>query len=146
MCAICWPGSSRIPDYSHPINTLDVDCCDDHGLSFDLLIDGKFIGLYLKDENGGIPYWLLTEGLPRWSPEETDSDVSVCLVTVCTCGEAGCGHSRCTVRTTEDAVIFEDFRGDVRGEARALRFVFSRADYERVLSLMTEKARAYRTG
>ena len=56
---------------------------------------------------------MLDQGLPLCWGREKDSDEDVREVTVCSCGEDGCGHSRCRVRVDGDTVIFEDFAGEV---------------------------------
>lgn len=114
------------------MNTLTVQFSEDewYGASVVLLVDGRPIADWLEDGNYGIPVWLLEHGLPLWWGIEEDSDEDVREVTVCSCGEDGCGHSRCRVRVDGDTVIFEDFAGDVAEAASGLRFVFPRAQYE----------------
>ena len=115
------------------MNTLTLQFSENewYGASVALLVDGRPMADWLKDGNYGIPVWLLEQGLPLWWGVEDDSDADVREVTVCSCGEDGCGHSRCRVRVEGDTVIFEDFAGDAaRTAPDGLRFVFPRAQYE----------------
>lgn len=54
--------------------------------------------------------------------------------------EAGCGHSRCTVRIEGDTVIFEDFAGDATRTAPKLRFAFPRNHYELFCKAISEQS------
>ncbi len=108
--------------------------------TYELVIDGKTLADWLDDGNEGIPFWLIEDGLPVWRAREDDLDTGVRIVTVCGCGEAGCGHSRCTVRVEGDTVIFEDFAGDATRTAPKLRFAFPRDHYELFCKAISEQS------
>lgn len=128
------------------MNTLSVEVSDENGLSFELLVDGQPISRWLVDGNEGIPYWIVDDGLPTLPPGEPSADPSIRIVSVCSCGEYGCGHSRCKVREEGDAIIFESFLGDVASSGRKAQFRFPRPQYEQVSRLISEQARARRAG
>ncbi|HRY49507.1 MAG TPA: hypothetical protein P5186_15765 [Candidatus Paceibacterota bacterium] len=113
----------------------------DNGLSFDLLVDGVALGEVLGDGNEGIPYWIVEDDLPHWPPHGTPRDPEYRIVTVCSCGEYGCGHTRCRVIKTADTVALRDFAGDVGADGAARVFTFSRSGYEQVVSEIVAEAR-----
>jgi hypothetical protein len=113
----------------------------DNGTSFDLLVDGVALGELLGDGNDGIPYWIVEDDLPYWPPHGTPRDPDYRIVTVCSCGEYGCGHSRCRVIKTADTVTLRDFAGDVGANGAARVFTFSRSDYDQVVSGIVAEAR-----
>ena len=107
------------------------------GLYFDLLVDGVPIQDLLHSGDAGIPYWLVQNGLPFYSPERGNIQNShIRLVAVCGCGEYDCGHTRCTVKRIDDRVVFEDFIGE-RDHARpSASFVFAAAEFDAVEKFM----------
>lgn len=100
---------------------------------FELLIDGIPMSTWLGDGNGGVPLALAREGLPRWSLVSPSAEPDIHIVTVCLCGEPGCGHSRCRVRRDGEGVVFEDFRGDVGPAEQALRLEVSAEQFDAVV-------------
>jgi hypothetical protein len=116
----------------------------DNGLSFDLLVDGVPLGEVLGDGNEGLPYWIVEDDLPYWPPHGTPRDPEYRIVTVCSCGEYGCGHTRCRVIRTADTVTLRDFAGDVPADAAARVLTFSRSDYDRVVSGIVAETRHWR--
>ena len=125
------------------MNTLDIEISTDDFPTFCLLVDGKPMADWLVDGNDEIPFWLVADGLPTWSYHKTSTDADVRIVTVCGCGEEGCGHSRCTVKREGDTVVFEDFQGDVGAEAQTLRLVFRQTDYDAVTRAINEAKDVY---
>jgi len=113
----------------------------ENGRSFDLLVDGVALGEVLGDGNVGIPYWIVVDDLPSWPPHGTLCDPDCRIVTVCSCGEYGCGHSRCRVIKTAETVTLRDFAGDVGDDGAARSFTFSRSDYDRVVRGIVAEAR-----
>ena len=121
------------------MNTLSVDVSNDNGLSFELLVDGKPMGEVLGDGNEGIPFWIVKHGLPTYPPTGESADSLIHIVSVCGCGEYGCGHSRCTIIQRESTVEFSGFEGDVGTKGAALRFEFPLSQYKAVCELISEK-------
>jgi hypothetical protein len=126
------------------MNSLALAVTPDNGLTFELIVDDKPISHWLADGNEGIPYWIVNEGLPTWPPHTAPQAQTQRIVSVCGCGEYGCGHSRCTVRTEGETVVFEDFAGDVASTGRKARFVFPREQYETVCRTINEQRSSYR--
>src|SRR6266576_3285781 len=127
------------------MNSLSYRSRADNGLSFELLVDGVPLGELLGDGNEGIPYWMVEDDLPYWPPHGTPRDLDYRIVTVCSCGEYGCGHSRCRIMRTDDSVIFREFTGDVGAKGLVQVFTFPRSDYEQtVRGIVTEAGRQKR--
>ena len=111
------------------MRALSYRSSSDNGLSFDLLVDGIPLGELLADGNEGIPYWIVEDDLPGWPSHGGSNDPSYRIVTGCSCGEYGCGHSRCRVIKTSDTVTFQEFTGDVGPNGIDHSFTFLRSDY-----------------
>ena len=126
------------------MNTLAVQVLQENGLSFELLVDGEPISKHLNDGNGGIPHWIVGDGLPTWPPTGTNADAAVRIVSVCGCGEYGCGHTRCAIRRDGEVVVFENFAGDVGSRGSGFRFVFPASEYDEVSSVMAERTLEYK--
>ena len=84
------------------------------------MVDDQPFGELLGDGNEGIPYWDVEDDLPYWPPHGEPRQADVRIVSVCSCGEYGCGHTRCRVEKTEDRVILRDFEGDVSKKGKPL--------------------------
>jgi hypothetical protein len=123
------------------MSTLAYRSSSDNGLSFDLLVDGVALGEVLGDGNEGLPYWIVEDDLPYWPPHGTPREPEYRIVTVCSCGEYGCGHTRCRVIKTSDTVTLRDFAGDVGADGAGRVFTFSRSGYEQVVSDIVAEAR-----
>lgn len=129
------------------MNTLTLKVSRDNwhgGPTYELVIDGRSLSDWLDDLNEGIPFWMAKQGLPVWRTRDDDTDRGGRIVTVCGCGEVGCGHSRCTIRSDGDTVIFEDFAGDAERTAPKLRFVFPRDQYEAFCKTISEQSAQYK--
>ena len=137
------PQLSAEADGRRRTNTLSIDIRDDLGLSFVLIVDGHPLGdLVSTLAESLIPYWLVEDGLPTLPPFwQAGVEPDVRIVAVCSCGEYGCGHTRCRVCSENDEVIFEDFENDVSDVGRTGRFVFERARYEEVVGELVTRAR-----
>jgi hypothetical protein len=126
------------------MNVLGYQADSANGLSFILLIDGAPLVQLIGSEDGPIPYWIVDYGIPGWPPLEAKqaplqgSDTRI--VSVCGCGEYGCGHSRCRVTYSEDRVVFDQFEGDCSAPRWPKTFTFDRQNYDRVMDEITQLA------
>lgn len=100
------------------------------GLCFELLIDGEPIEVILNSDEGGIPYWLIDNGLPRFSENTASNDVR--LVSVCGCGQYGCGHTRCDVVQDGKIVTLNNFIGEKNHQRPNRQFVFDAAQFKEI--------------
>jgi hypothetical protein len=129
------------------MNTLDYRETDRWGLSFELLVDGQPISALIGAWDTvspliDIPFWLIEDDLPSLpvDSEEYKPTLRILTVTSC-CGEYGCGHTRCQVLCQRDTVLFCDFAGAVRVQARKTVFQFSRRNYDTIIEAMVWRAR-----
>lgn len=118
---------------THTVSQLSCRQNDDNGLSFELLVDGVPLGDLVGAKDTCIPYWIFKDDLPTFPPHDADPDSDVRIVCVCSCGEYGCGHTRCRVVFEENVVVFRDFDSDVTPEGRKLEFRFELSDYRSVI-------------
>ncbi|MEA1051676.1 hypothetical protein U5801_17970 [Lamprobacter modestohalophilus] len=100
---------------------------------YELLVDGTPMAEWLHDGNSGVPLYLVNDGLPRWRSRSPDAESNICIVTVCECGEFGCGHSRCRIRRDGKRVVLEDFRGNVGEAGRVLQLEVSAEQFDSVV-------------
>ena len=107
------------------MNVLSYRTSDINGLSFDLLIDGESVHEIFASDTVGVPYWLLEGGLTPM----TIMDQQYHIVSVCDCGEAGCGVIACKVSEDGDEVTFNDFKF----MESDLSFKFSAENYHQIL-------------
>ena len=126
------------------MNTLDYRCTEDNGLSFELLVDGQPLGELVGARDKAIPYWIIEADLPTIPPHGAAHDPELRIVAVCSCGEYGCGHTRCRVIRSQGVVVFRDFELDCSPEGRLKEFTFSRANYEAVIATIVAKVRDLR--
>jgi hypothetical protein len=122
------------------MNTISFEVSEENGLSFELLVDGKPMGSILGDGNEGIPYWLAKDGLPTYPPSGATADPLLRIVSVCGCGEYGCGHSRCNVKQSDETVEFLEFTGDVGAKGKTLHFKFPLVQYQAVCEQIARQA------
>jgi hypothetical protein len=99
------------------------------------------LGRRVGARDTAIPYWIIEDDLPLL-PEVAGPEIRI--VTVCSCGEHGCGHTNCRVVHDREFVVFRDFDLDVSPEGRQQEFRFTRANYEAVVSAIVSAAREYR--
>jgi hypothetical protein len=126
------------------MNSLSYRCTDENGQSFELLVDGEPLGALVGARDNSIPYWIIIEGdLPHCPPRGVEPDPEVRIVTVCSCGEYGCGHTRCRVVSDIECVTFSEFDLDVSREGRAMVFRFTRTNYDAVVSGIARLAREF---
>jgi len=62
-------------DVRRDMSTLSYRFSPDNGLSFELLVDGAALGEVLADGNEGIPYWIVEDDLPYWTPHVGPRDL-----------------------------------------------------------------------
>jgi len=125
------------------LNALSFRQTDDNGLSFELLVDGKPFGASVGARDNAIPYWIIEDDLPHFPPHGEQRDPELRIIAVCTCGEYGCGHTRCRVIAEGDFVTFRDFDLDVSREGSKKVFWFPRLNYEAVVSELVRLSRGY---
>lgn len=131
------------------MNEIAVNVVDQNGKSFELVVDGKPLAEILNDGNDAIPYWIVEDDLPYFPPHGTPRQEGLHIVTVCSCGEYGCGHSHCRVTKTETEVTFDQFQCDRRREPETTRFIFNRKQFDAVVKMIvaeTEKEKRRTTG
>lgn len=126
------------------MSTLSYRCTQEHGLSFELLVDGQPLGLLVGSRDTAFPCWIVEDGLPSDSPNGTSDDPDVRIVCVCGCGEYGCSCTRCRVTREGDEVVFNEFDFDVTREGARKVFRFAAANYEAVCKDIAELARQQR--
>lgn len=114
------------------MDTLTLDVDEKGFLTFTLLINNQPLQKLLQDKNEGFPDWIVDQALPTWPPFDPTAEYRI--VTVCGCGEYGCGHSRCKIKEEDDCVVFYDFSGDVGQKGKNMQFTVSRTSYEVVMA------------
>jgi hypothetical protein len=128
------------------MNVLDYRTSDENGLSFELLVDGQPLGTLVGARDTMIPYWIIEDDLPYFPPHGPRHDSDVRIVTVCSCGEYGCGHTECRVIRGNDGVVFRDFDMDCTREGRLTQFTFFRENFDAVVGEIVAKARERKSG
>jgi hypothetical protein len=126
------------------MNTLGYRCIEDNGLSFELLVDGQPLGILVGAGDTAIPYWIVEGDLPYFPPNSATRDRDLRIVAVCSCGEYGCGHTRCRVVRSEQSVVFRDFDLNCNPGGRLKQLTFSKSNYESVVSEIVARARERR--
>lgn len=124
------------------MNNLTVVENLENGLSFELLVDGQPLSELLNDGNGPIPYWIAAHGIPTWPPSGPNIDKNTLIVTVCDCGEYGCGHSRCRISFDNGVVKFSHFAGDVGDRGKSISFSFPESQYIEVINKISKLAQS----
>ena len=121
----------------------------ENGLSFELLVDGQPLGMLIGARDTAIPYWIIKDDLPYLPPHGKQHDPEIRIVCVCSCGEYGCGHTRCRVVHEGDNVILRNFDVDVSREGSKKEFHFSLVNYKEVIAeivnLASQKQRLARS-
>ncbi len=126
------------------MNELAYRVVPENGLSFVLFVDGVPLAQAIGATGEAIPYWIVKHGIPGWPEWKAEpapmSGCDVRIVTVCACGEYGCGHTRCRVLYSEDRVTFDQFAGDPAETPSSARFTFERTNYDRVMDEISRLA------
>ncbi len=131
------------------MNTLDYRETNRWGLSFELLVDDQPISALIgswdtRSPIVDIPFWLIDDDLPTLSIGDEDYEPALRILTVTPCcGEYRCGYIRCRVLYKRHSVLFCDFAGLVRAQARKTVLQFSRWNYDMVIEAMVWRARDY---
>jgi hypothetical protein len=119
------------------MNTFGFRTTGDHGLSVELLMDGKSLVEFVHLGDSLIPYYYFEGDLPSgyWGGD----DPSIKVIGVCSCGEAGCGSAECRVIREGDTVVFRDFSSCVNPhvaekEKPKKEFRVSPANYDFVIA------------
>ena len=108
------------------MNKLDYRTRADDDLAFELLVDGESLARRVGAQDTWIPWWLFKSGLPRDGLDDI-------VVGVCSCGEPGCGSTRCDIDLGGDVVTLRRFDGDARGDGVTAVFQFRRANFDEVI-------------
>jgi hypothetical protein len=115
------------------MNTLSFRTSDQNVLSFELLVDGRPLGELVGARDWAFPFWIVVDDLPRFPPHGESREPESRIVCCCSCGEYGCGHTRCQVVRESDEVVIRDFDLDVSREGRGKVFRFPLANYSSVV-------------
>jgi hypothetical protein len=124
------------------VNALSYRTSTENGLSFELLVDGQPLHELVGGEDGGIPYWDVEDDLPYYPPHGERREPDSRIVCVCSCGEYGCGHTRCRVERRDDVVVWRGFDCDVSETGRSMVFEFAGENYDAVVSGIVRDARS----
>ncbi len=122
------------------MNVLSFRTSPEDGLSFELLIDSQSLSELVNDGYEGIPYWNIHADLPSLPPDSEPRRMGVHIVSVCSCGEYGCGHTRCRIEKAGDQVIFREFVRSKNDKPKDLVFVFSGQNYDEVVVSIVNQA------
>ncbi len=107
------------------MNVLSYRTSELNGLTFDLLIDDQSVQEIFESDTVGIPYWLLEGGLATMTVMEKPYRI----ISVCDCGECGCGVIACRVTEESDTDTFDDFKF----LECDLSFTFTAENYHKVM-------------
>jgi hypothetical protein len=132
------------------MNVLSCHTNTDHGLSFELFVDGQPLHELVGGEDGGIPYWIVEDDLPYLPPMTSGRSKTIGtprlphthIVCVCSCGEYGCGHTRCQVERRDSRVLWSEFDIHVSDAGRSRIFQFTRENYDVVVADMVRQAQS----
>ncbi len=95
------------------MNILGYQRLEIHGLSFEILVDGKPISALVGSSDTSIPYWLFETRVALYPITRISSDTEQRVVAVCYCGAFGCSCISCNiVRGWDDNIVFRDFATD----------------------------------
>ena len=128
------------------MNSISLLSTNDDGLTFCFLVDEQLLGEILGAPGNGIPHRYIVDSLPSIPPypNVTPTEPSLRLVAVCTCGEFGCGHTKCRIRYTEQQVSMSEFVTKDKPSTKNHSFRFDSNDFNRVISRMIDEANRFR--
>ena len=126
------------------MNTLSFRITEENDLSFELLVDGESLGTLVDSCDKAIPFWLIEDDFPYFPPYGANRDDAKRIVTVCSCGEYGCGHTHCRIQNHADSVVLSDFEFGVTSEGAKKRFQFPRSNYNDVVRQIVQLAREHK--
>ncbi|HEX8638260.1 MAG TPA: hypothetical protein VF692_09370 [Pyrinomonadaceae bacterium] len=96
----------------------------------ELVVDGEPISVMLKSEYKSIPFRLFrNDDLPSYHQKYTGKRIYI--LGVCSCAEAGCGHSGCELEKKKNFVVFQEIFADNHESHKELKF--SRENYDSVV-------------
>jgi hypothetical protein len=98
----------------------------------ELLIDDESIGHLLKTDNRAIPSYYFKTDLPSYFHHYKNRRIYI--LGVCSCAEAGCGHSGCELEKRDDFVTFRDIFNDGFEFPQNFEFIFFRENYDAVIN------------
>ena len=114
------------------MNVLSYKFSDQNGGSFELFVGNVLLAERVDYEDSLIPYWLIHKGIPTFSPNESEAEISERIVRVCGCGEYGCDCLTCEVRIENDFVILSNFKRPRYSRVIDKTFLFSRENFQEV--------------
>jgi hypothetical protein len=92
------------------MNILSYQRLENHGLSFEILVDGEPISNKVGSSDTSVPYWLFKTGVALHPLSQIGTDIETRVVAVCSCGEYGCSSISCkVVRSWDNNIVFRDF-------------------------------------
>jgi hypothetical protein len=126
------------------LNVLSFEKSEENGLSFELVVDGEPLDDLVGGATGGIPYWIIEDDLTHISASKTEAgeEPNERIVCVCSCGEYGCGHTRCRILKVDRLVVFSSFASIVSTEGRNKTFCFTRKNYDDLIAQIVAAASA----
>jgi hypothetical protein len=120
------------------MNILGYHRSANHILSFELTIDGEDIGKVIMTNNTAIPYRLFLTGLALPPLDRLISMTDERIIAVCSCGQYGCGCTRCKiVHSWDNSIVFRDFIMNPKESTpvfNLLLFCFSQTNYDDVVT------------
>jgi hypothetical protein len=120
------------------MNILGYHRSANHILSFELTIDGEDIGKVIMTNNTATPYRLFLTGLALPPLDRLSIMTDDRIIAVCSCGQYGCGCTRCKiVRSWDNSIVFRDFIMNPKESTpvfNLLLFCFSQTNYDDVVT------------
>ncbi|MDQ6786949.1 MAG: hypothetical protein M3033_09095 [Acidobacteriota bacterium] len=124
------------------INILSYETCEENGLSFELILDGKPLADYVKFKDTKIPYWIIDKGLPRYGFDIEDK-IDERIVAVCSCGEYGCDCVLCEVQFDNQFVTLKGFRRERGSDLKQVEFKLNSENFHDIESKISKDAEKY---
>jgi hypothetical protein len=125
------------------MNSLSYRTHAENGLSFEWLMDSQSLPalLGLPEDERLMPYWVWLSGLP--SGAQIDDEEGRVLISACSCGESGCGHTSCVLTQGPDVLTFSGFWSDQVENIPELAFSVSVQAFHVVAAEIVEASRGY---
>ena len=116
------------------MNYLGYRIIEENGLSIELTIDETSLGELIGSRDTAIPFWLFDNDLPHLPPFGEKRNTGMKIVTVCSCGEYGCGHTHCRISQSNDTIILSEFEDGNTGKRSDQEFHIAKENYKAVIS------------